>query len=397
MDGIVRHKKAFSTIAQRQRVFANIIDCIRANDTFLLLGHELPDEDCIASLVSMALLLIKCGKKPCLFLRDTIPEQLSYLLNICTYNHIPCIQDEYWEGKPPDAIFVLDTPKPEMIAAIPDIHAFIADPSIPVAEIDHHLSADAAYTGDSELCMVTRATSTCELIALMVTKISTRPELCREFGIADLFSRNLVLAMLTGIIGDTQFGLTIRNRRDRGFYTFYTNRFGTILRESHYKNSGNYASMQDIFKTLESLSSEEKELYQKLLQFARYSGNTGYIVLDQKTSRQILSTIEYSFFVKVIKSLTDFLSEKSGVFGMTAYYEQGEGDPLVQFRIRTSRDVGTVDLRTILADFNITDGGGHPGAIGFRISADDIPDLSGYVTALLDKIKSLQKNARHEA
>jgi nanoRNase/pAp phosphatase (c-di-AMP/oligoRNAs hydrolase) len=126
-----------------------------------------------------------------------------------------------------------------------------------------------------------------------------------------------------------------------------------------------------------------------ILEHAHFYGRTGYVILENDLSKQYLADIDYGVFVKVIKSITDFLAEKSGTIGLTVYYDRPEVSELVQFRIRASREASNIDLRTILADFSISDGGGHAGAIGFRIPAKDIPDLQAYVAGLLKKIESL--------
>jgi len=384
-----RQKHTFATIAERTRTLNRIINLMQEKDSFLLLGHELPDEDCISSLVSMALLIAKFGKKVTIYIRDQIPDQLSYLANICAYNKIPLIQGPTRDGPEPDVICILDTPKPEMIALNADIQKFLSNPQLPVIEFDHHLSADAAYSGTQGYCLVMRASSTCEIIGFFCCKLLARKDILDAYGIADLFTRNLVLAMLTGMIGDTKFGLTMKTHRDAFFYALFSDKFAMILRKSAHRNSGNYSSMNDIFKTMQSFSFEEKDLYQKLLEHAHYSGKTGYVVLDSEESQNYLSRTDYSLFVKVIKSVTDFLSEKSGTIGLTAYYDMNEVSDLVQFRIRTSREVTGIDLRSILLDFSITDGGGHPGAVGFRIKKSEIGDFAGYITDLLKALETV--------
>lgn len=386
----VRGKTAFETIAERNRTTERIIANIGEAKTFLLIGHELPDEDCISSLVSMALLIAKFGKNVSIYIRDQIPEQLSFLINICEYNKIPIFKGPVYVGPKPDTIFVLDTPKPEMIADNPDITALMADASIRVIEFDHHLSSDAAYSGNEGYCMVTKATSTCELIATFCCKLLLKPELLKEYGIKDLFSRNLVLCMLTGIIADTRFGLTLKNDREIFFYNFFSKHLSTILSKSHRKNSKNYSSMTDISNSIQSLSVEERDIYQMLLDRARYSGKTGYVVLDSEESINILSRVDNTIFVKVVKAVTDFISEQSGTIGLTAYYEMPEVSNLIQFRIRASRNVTGIDLRTILLDFDITDGGGHPGAIGFRMPKNKITDFKAYIARLVDRLEKIE-------
>ncbi len=384
-----RSKHAFTSIAESNRIFNRILAVLRERESFLLLGHELPDEDCISSLVAMALLIRKFGKEVTIYIRAQVAEQLSYLMEICLYNKIPVFYGEVYNESKPDIIFILDTPKPDMIATNADINVFLLDPGITKIEFDHHLSADAAYSGTEGYCYVNRASSTCEMIGLFCCKMASRKNQLDDLNIHELFSRNIVLAMLTGMIGDSKFGLTLKTQRDLFFYNLLANKFAEILHLTAHKNSTNYASMTQIFKSIQSLSVEEKDLYQILIDRARYTDRTGIVVLDAEESQNCLTHLDYSIFVKVIKSVTDFLSEKSGTFGLTAYYDMPEISDLIQFRIRTSRDITGIDLRTILLDFSITDGGGHPGAIGFRIPKNEVGNLAEYIQTLLDKVELL--------
>lgn len=387
-DGDQR-KYAFKTLKERQRTIARILDLVRERSRFVLLGHELPDEDCISSLVSMALLLLKFGKDVTIYLREAVPNQLAYLMNICQYNGIPVIGDQDWKPGHPEVFCILDTPKPDMVDMNDHIRELITSGMYPIIEFDHHLSADAAWCGSEGYRLVDHATSTCELLALFGAKLTLMPKMLKEEGIDEIFSRNLVLAMLTGIIGDTRFGLTLKKNRDIFFYNFFTGRFTRILRESFHKNSGNYSNMDDIFKSLQSLTVEEKDLYQSLLDHTRYEAKVGLLMLDEEESWNYLHRVDYSLFVKVIKSVTDFLAEKSGTYGLTAYYDLPEVADRVQFRIRVSRDVSGIDLRSLLRDLDISDGGGHPGAIGFRVPITAVPSLPAFVASLCDRLESL--------
>jgi len=384
------HRKyPFPTIPERQRAIERIFNLILERSRFLLLGHELPDEDCISSLVSMALILMKFGKEVTIYIREAVPDQLAYLMNICSYNGIPVIRDPEWVPDEPDVLCILDTPKPEMVELSDPLRAIVESGKYPIVEFDHHLSADAAWCGTEGLRLVDRATSTCELLAVFCSKICLLPNFRERTGVEEMFSRNLVLSMLTGIIGDTRFGLTLKRERDIFFYNFFTQRFTHILLESFYKNSGNYSNMNDIFESLQSLTVEEKDLYQSLLDHSHYADRVGYLVLDEELSMNYLSRVDYSLFVKVIKSVTDFLAEKSGTFGMTVYYDKPDVADRVQFRVRVSRHVSGIDLRGVLLDLDIADGGGHPGAIGFRVPTKQLMDLPGFVANLCDRLEGL--------
>jgi nanoRNase/pAp phosphatase (c-di-AMP/oligoRNAs hydrolase) len=77
------------------------------------------------------------------------------------------------------------------------------------------------------------------------------------------------------------------------------------------------------------------------------------------------------------------------MIGITSYYDMSEVSDLIQIRVRASRDVSGIDLRTLLTDLDIKDGGGHPGAIGFRIPKGEMKDLSGFIADLLNRIEAL--------
>ncbi len=384
-----RKKKNFATIAERNRTFERILAALRDKKEFLIVGHELPDEDCVSSLVAMALLVAKFDKTPTIYIRDPVPSQLSFLMNICAFNKIPVVGGAAYEGARPDAVFVLDTPKPDMIAGNPDIAGFISDPSMPVIEIDHHLSADASLSGTDGLCLVMRASSTCEILTFLCLKLSLKKDLMAKYGIEDLFARNLVLSLLTGIIGDTHFGLTVKTNRDRFIYNHITGFLSVILKKAHRKNSKNYSTMVDISNSIHSLSIEERDIYQAVLDRSKYRGNVGYVALDAEESTNILGRTDYAVFVKVIKSVTDQLSERSGAIGLTAYYDLPEVSNLVQFRARASRNISNVDLRGLLTEFGIDDGGGHPGAIGFRIQKGKIKDYPGLVARVVERLDAI--------
>lgn len=382
-------KTGFKSIAERRRTINRILSVIQEKNDFLLLGHELPDEDCISSLVAMSLLIKKFNKKVTICLTENIPDHLSYLFNICTYNEIELIREGNTCGGVHDVIIVLDTPKPDMIAAPEYIKAQMKNASQIVMEIDHHLNADAACSGKPGYCLVAQATSTCELISFICFKLAQKKDVLEKFQISELFSRNLVLALLTGIIGDTHFGLILKKNRDIFFYNFFTRRFSIILEETVHKNSKNYTSMTDIFNSMQSLSPEERDLYRQILDQARYFGRTGYLYLNEEKSYELLKKTEYRLFVKVIKAATDFLAEKSGRLGLTVYFDTPDVSDLIQFRIRASRLVTDIDLRTIITDFSITDGGGHPGAVGFRLPKSQITDLDSYIKEILKKLEEI--------
>ncbi len=384
-----KKKQPFKSLAEKNAVMERILCSTKEKSAVLLLGHTEADEDCIASLVSVALVLAKFGKRPIIYMNEPFPDQMLYMLNICLYNKIPVLRDSSEIKEIPDAIFFLDIPKPSMISADKRIEGFFGKTLM--TEIDHHIDADAAYCGQEGFCYVDNATSTCELLSVICWKLSRRKSLLEEYGIKEFFPRNLALCLLTGIIGDTKSGTTLKTNKEKFFYKFFTDFFTKILRESYRKNSGNYTNVADIFFTLNQFPQEEREVYEALMPFAQFSLQTGAIFLSEDESAEFLKKYDQALFVKVIKLITDYLAEQSGKVGVTSYYDSPGAGGKIQYRIRAAQGWSGVDFRKILDRFNITDGGGHPGAVGFRLKASETneAEVKAFNESLITELDAL--------
>jgi len=376
-------------IRQKNEVIERVFELIYSKTEFLLLGHVYADEDCIASVVAMGLLLRKFGKKVSIFLEESIPENLAFFADICNYNSISMFVKHITETINPQAVFILDTPKPDMIAFNDQIEVFLKDKNIPKVELDHHFAADAGYSGDPDYRLTMRASSTCEIIAQMCLKLEKRAEILKKYEIKNLYSRNIVLAMLTGMIGDAKLGNYLFKQRDKAFYEYFLKKFNAILNVQFDKGSGNISSVEEILEILEKLSIEDTQLYKRIIKTAVYDDGVGIILLDKKQSADLSSGVDYNQFLGVIKRATDSIAEQSGGVGISAYFDPIEISDKIQLRIRASEHVKGIDLRTLLTDFNIKDGGGHPGAIGFRFHRSEIDDLNAYVEKISAKVKTL--------
>jgi diguanylate cyclase (GGDEF)-like protein len=381
-------KTEIPTIAEKNRVVKNITREIFTKNSFLLLGHKEPDADCIASLVAFALLLSKFQKEVTIFLIDPVISQLSYLLAICKYNSINVIQDINTDvTRSVSTVVILDTPKPEMIMANISVARTLTDPGIRKIEIDHHLGADAHYAGDPGYRLVSNASSTCELIGYLSLKLSKNPD--AQTGEGDFFSRNLALSILTGIVGDSQMGKYLKTSRERWYYRVFSEIFDRLLVEKTMKDGQNMKSMEDIFQVIQNFSQQEKECYQMMRSHLKKSASIHTIILGENESKELFGRYEEEIIVNVSKAAADELSEASGKLGMVAYYDDPRLSGFIQFRLRRSSTYTSLDLRTTITELGITNGGGHPGAVGFRIKKIEVADISTYGEEMVQRIEQI--------
>ncbi len=383
-------KTRIESISIRNLIIDNILGAIIERDIFLVMGHKNPDEDCISSMIAISLILNKFSKTVYLLIPRKINKNYQYLLNICRYNAIELI---YNDEKVPDGIstlFFMDTPKPEMREFFPDSHKIYDNSNILKIEIDHHLEADSCYIGHKDYCFVDEASSASELVGIMAFKLNNKKEIIEIHNIQDIFSRNFVLAVLTGIIGDSKMGKYLKTRREKWFYSLFSSMFNEMLTKKTHKHSKNFSTMKEVFTELQQLSKEEDECFTLMMaQKVNYSSKIGTVIVSKNIVDQMASIYDHETIVSVARYAADSLAEYTHLLSLVVYYDDNDNSNLIQFRIRRSHSYKVLDLRSILEVFKIKNGGGHPGAIGFRIPAADIKDLNEYVNILIRGIEKL--------
>jgi nanoRNase/pAp phosphatase (c-di-AMP/oligoRNAs hydrolase) len=380
-------KHSLGTIAAKNRVINNIIDAFMSRNHFLILGHETPDEDCIASMVAVGLVLSKLNKTVQICTAEELPDHYHYLLQICRYNSIGVNQGDC-EGSidTVDTIIICDTPKPAMLEANSQVQKLLSRKDILKTEIDHHLETDSKFSGNDGYCLVTQASSTCELVGLLACKLSQRPEIREDEIVQDIFSRNMVLSILTGIIGDTQLGKALKSHKERRFYEMFSAMFGRMLTEKTTKKT-NFFNMEQIFGELRRLSSKEERFHDYLTERSKSVPGVSFAVLSENESENMHKEYDHDTIIAVARGVADELAEQSGFVSVVGYYDQADSSPLVQFRARRSFDFQDYDLRKVLQRLEIENGGGHEGAIGFRLDRSEIPDFGAYVDKVITTIQ----------
>jgi nanoRNase/pAp phosphatase (c-di-AMP/oligoRNAs hydrolase) len=147
--------------------------------------------------------------------------------------------------------------------------------------------------------------------------------------------------------------------------------------------------MDEVFKAIQSLSTEEKNCFDKVMSHAAITPVLGYSVLKARESAALNKRYGNDIVVTVTKAAADKLSEETGKLGLVVYYDPKGISNFIQFRLRRAHDFTRMDLRTVLERFKISNGGGHPGAIGFRIEKNKIANIGGYIKKLISGIEKM--------
>jgi nanoRNase/pAp phosphatase (c-di-AMP/oligoRNAs hydrolase) len=383
------HKSEMPTIARKNRIISNVIKALDERDSFLIVGHKNPDEDCVSAMVSFGLLASKLNKKAAIALSGPVPDNYRFLLNICQYNSIHVLDGSTAPPSGYSTLVIVDTAKPEMIDRLEAYQGLFRDPSVLKIEIDHHLEADASYSGDPGHRLVMGASSSCEIVGLIAFKMYREKALMERYQIAELFTRNIVLSILSGIIGDSRMGKYLKTRREKWFYAWFSALFERMLAEKTRSGSGNFSSKEQVFDALASLSENEKACFDFLASHERSVGRVRLAVLDSCDSGLFFSKFGSETAVAVSKAVVDRFAESGGYLGLVAYFDAPGNSDFVQFRLRRSQAFTRLDLREVISRLGIANGGGHPGAVGFRIPKAEVPDIAATVNGFASQIESM--------
>ena len=381
-------KSKITSDRRKNRIIDNIIDAIVTRQGFLLLGHKSPDEDCIASMIAFALLCTKFSKRSYLYLGKPIHEHFQYLLNICIYNSIPILYEGDELPIPIDTVVLFDTAKPSMIEAGDPVRQIVAGEHTLMIEIDHHVGSDSEYFGQEGYRLVTEASSSGELVGQILLRLRDNGRLLKRFQINDLVSRNIVLAILTGIIGDSKMGMYLKSEREKRYYEEFSRMFNRMLVRKTTRRT-NFSDMQQVFREIQRLSTNEEKCFNYFIERKHFSSRIGYVVLEKGDIDQLSREFDYDAIVSVARGVADILAEESEWLGLVCYYDPPELSDLIQFRLRRSHTFKDLDLRSVLKKNGIANGGGHEGAIGFRIPQSEIDTLGEYVLRLIRRIEAL--------
>ena len=141
--------------------------------------------------------------------------------------------------------------------------------------------------------------------------------------------------------------------------------------------------IKDILSELEKLSGEEESCCRDFMKYKKVDGPMAWIALNEDESSPIIERYDMDIIVTVAKYTANLLAEESGYVSLVAFYDPPGKSDLIQLRMRRSQNFKTLDLREVIASLGITNGGGHEGAVGFRVPRGEVEDFPAFIDGIV--------------
>jgi nanoRNase/pAp phosphatase (c-di-AMP/oligoRNAs hydrolase) len=326
-----------------------------------------PDPDAVGLSIALSLYLKNKEKDCYIYLPEGFDVNLNFMFEIAKFNDIRIIRDidavcQTLSVKSPMFI-ISDTatkfllPNFDKINKCKELHC-----PDDVIEIDHHFGGDSEKIYDNSVTLFYKSNSCCEILAEYLHAV--------EKNVSLKFPRNIVLCLLVGICFDTQFGKFVANKPlyDKWF-EFLSLRLTKLTWENNLLNDS-----KQVFIEITKMSENKIKVINDLLKEAVISGSTGLLMVPDVKMEDSLSKTGDSTCIlsKIVHDLTDRLTEMSGNIGIISFYDNIQ--KLFFIKARRSMEYKDYDLRDMEKllmkhfDGNLQGGGGHPGAVSFRIT-----------------------------
>ena len=374
------------------------IGLLNSNNTFLFSGDI--DPDSVGSMLSLALYLDQLNKKVFLIIPEPLGDNMDFFEEIIKYNSINILSSPEEIASARDEIETVifcDTANTKLVPFYSHISENILSKKPNVIEIDHHFGADSAELTDHGIKLFRNANANTEIIGdILETLYNNSLERPNPFS-----QRNIVLGLITGMLGDTVGGKVIHYKED---YERWMERLGTQLknitrwrgpadnRKEDCRDS-KFGEPTQILDYLNKLTEDQQSCFDLLISRIELKGNMGLLNLMPSTYHEVHGScqpFQSDWFVDIMGLLLNAVPEKSGHAGMVIFEGQNaEGEDCIFIKIRRAVDYSGVDLRSgedkikELFDGLYMGGGGHAGAVSFRIHLLEEKELLEKLEALI--------------
>ena len=385
------------------------VDLINSSKSFLFSGDI--DPDSVGSMLSLSLYLDQLDKKVFLVIPEPLGDNLDFFEKIIHYNSIRILRtpDDIDSVKDEiEAVIFCDTANTKLVPFYPHISKSILSRKPNVIEIDHHFGADSEELTDYGIKLFRNANANTEIIGNILELLYDKnPERPNPFT-----QRNIILGLITGLLGDTVGGKVIHYKED---YDHWMQKLGEQLknitrwRDSDEKRAedcriSKFGDATQVLDYLNKLTEDQENCLNLLNSRIESKGNMGFLSLLPSAYEEVHGTcqpFESDWFVDIMGLLLNSVPEKSGHAGMVIFEgTNAESEDCVFIKIRRAVDFAGVDLRTgedkikeLFGDLYMG-GGGHAGAVSFRIHRLEEKELLARLDNLFDFFNSAIDSGR---
>ena len=358
------------------------VDLINSSNSFLFSGDI--DPDSVGSMLALSLYLNQLDKKVFLIIPEPLKANLSFFEKIIHYNSIRILRTQEDIDTVKDeieAVIFCDTANTKLVPFYPYIEKCILSRKPKVIEIDHHFGADSEELTGFGIKLFRNANANTEIIGNVLEKIYDKnPERPHPFS-----QRNIILGLITGILCDTVGGKVIRYKED---YDHWMKKLGDHLknitrwRESDKKRTedcrtSKFGDATQVLNYLNKLTEDQESCLNLLNTRIESKGAMGFLSLLPSTYQAVNETCQSfksDWFVDILGLLLNSVPEQSGHAGVIIFEgKNAEAQDCIFIKIRRAVDFSGVDLRNgedkvkeLFGDLYMG-GGGHAGAVSFRI------------------------------
>jgi nanoRNase/pAp phosphatase (c-di-AMP/oligoRNAs hydrolase) len=254
-----------------------------------------------------------------------------------------------------------------------------------VIEIDHHFGADSEAITTQGIKLFREANATTEIIGELLQNLFEKfPETTDPFS-----QRNILVGLITGLLGDTAGGKMISIKKD---FDYWMKELGERLtnntrwrkaREGRPSEgeSSKFKTPEKIREYIDHLSIKQEDYLNAITSRVDKQNGLGLLNLMSSVHRQIDNICElqdFNWFPDILGPLLNRIPEEAGKLGVVFYNgKNAEGLDCIFIKLRRAIDYDAFDLREVEGPIkkafggSYMGGGGHPGAVSFRVDSLD--------------------------
>ena len=354
------------------------------------------DPDSVGSMVSLALYLNLLGKKAHLIIKESLGSNFDFLEKIIHHNKIEVLTSlEQLQGikKEVDLVMFFDTANSKLLPFYAAIKENFLSQELPVIEFDHHFGSDSEELSANSVKLYRKANANTEIIAELLLQLHEKdPAQPHPFT-----RRNILLPLITGLLSDTVNGKVIHFKED---YEYWMEKLGKSLKKETYAENSqtkNFSDQRQVSEHIHTLAEDQKLCLELMSGRIVMDKGLGMINLLDSTYPEVkyfCQPYNTPWFSEVRDFLLNMVPEKAGKVGILCYHgKDSTGADCAYIKMRRSTQYQGYDLRgaedTVRETFGdlYMGGGGHAGAVSFRIQPQEDEQFLAGVARISSFIK----------